>query len=115
MSGTLAHGSLPYVVVFSILKTHIDGLDAILGGGVRYPTDSTAFAFITGGPGTGKTLLALEMATRAWLHGEDGTTHLYYSVEHTPDSLLQKLEFDFEFYGEQAEIRPLAAFPMRGF
>lgn len=93
--------------MFSILKTHIDGLDAILGGGIRYPSDSTAFAFITGGPGTGKTLLALEMATRAWLHGEDGTTHLYYSVEHTPDSLLQKLEFDFEFYGETAEIRPL--------
>ena len=59
--------------MFEFLKTGIDGLDAILGGGIRYPAESSAFVFATGGAGSGKTILALEMLTRAWLHGEDGT------------------------------------------
>lgn len=60
--------------MFAYLKTGIDGLDGILAGGIRYPDDSAAFACIAGGPGTGKTLLALEMITRAFLDGEDGST-----------------------------------------
>lgn len=94
-------------MAFSILKTGIDGLDGILGGGIRYPSDSAAFVCISGGPGTGKTLLALEMAARAWLEGEDGSTFLYYSVEHSPDSLHMKLESDFDWFRKTADIRTL--------
>ena len=49
-------------------------------------------AIITGGPGTGKTLLGLEVVARAWLDGEDGSTYLYYSVEQTPVNVQNKLE-----------------------
>lgn len=88
---------------FATLKTGIDGLDGILGGGIRYPDDGAAFACIAGGPGTGKTLLALEMVVRAWLTAEDGT-FLYYSVEHSPDSIEKKLAFDFDWFRSDADI-----------
>ncbi|GAB4137642.1 MAG: hypothetical protein Fur0037_02910 [Planctomycetota bacterium] len=92
---------------FTILKTGIDGLDGILGGGIRYPSDGSCFVCIAGGPGTGKTLLALEMVTRAWLEGEDGQTFLYYSVEHSPESIERKLAHDFDWFGGDANIRVL--------
>ncbi|MHC4899587.1 MAG: RAD55 family ATPase [Planctomycetota bacterium] len=93
--------------MFDTFKTGIDGLDSILGGGIRYPNDSSCFVFITGGAGTGKTLLALEMLTRAWLRAADGATLLYYSVEHSPQTLHAKLAADFDFYGSDAEIEVL--------
>ncbi len=93
--------------MFEILKTQIDGLDAILAGGIRYPEGAATFAFITGGPGSGKTMLALELLTRAWLEGEDGSTCLYYSVEHSPINLHKKLSHDFDFYGTDAKITVL--------
>ena len=93
--------------MFEFLKTGIDGLDAILGGGIRYPAESSAFVFATGGAGSGKTILALEMLTRAWLTGEDGTTFLYYSVEHSPRNLFAKLKADFDFFGTDCEITEL--------
>jgi len=93
--------------VFEVLKTGIDGLDAILAGGIRYPRDGAAFVFVTGGPGTGKTVLALELVARAWLDAPAGSTCLYYSVEHTPRSLHRKLAFDFGYYGSEARIEAL--------
>jgi len=93
--------------MFHTLKTGIDGLDGILGGGIRYPKGSSCFVFVTGGAGSGKTLLALEMLTRAWLQAEDGATLLYYSVEHSPQTLHAKLAADFNFYGSDAEITVL--------
>ncbi len=93
--------------MFDILRTGIDGLDAILGGGIRYPADTAAFLFVTGGPGTGKSMLGLEMVSRAWLAAEDGATCLYYSVEQSPESLAKKLEGDFDWYRVPAEIVPL--------
>ena len=92
---------------FATLKTRIDGLDGILGGGIRYPDDSAVFLCLAGGPGTGKTLLALEIVVRAWLEGEDGAKFLYYSVEHTPESIHKKLASDFDFYGATAKITAL--------
>lgn len=89
---------------FTNLKTGIDGLDGILGGGIRYPDDAAAFVCVAGGPGAGKTLLALEMVVRAWLTGEDGT-YLYYSVEHTPDSVEKKLSSDFDWFQSDVEVR----------
>jgi KaiC/GvpD/RAD55 family RecA-like ATPase len=93
--------------VFSYLKTGIDGLDGVLAGGIRYPTDSAAFVCIGGGPGTGKTLLALEIVVRAFLDGRDGGTYLYYSVEHNPESIQKKIESDFDWYRQQANVRAL--------
>jgi KaiC/GvpD/RAD55 family RecA-like ATPase len=92
------------LAMFDVLKTGIDGLDAILAGGIRYPSGGAAFVFVTGGPGSGKTLLGLELVARQWLAVEDGSTCLYYSVEHTPRSLHRKLAFDFGFYGTDAQI-----------
>ncbi|MCB9888530.1 MAG: hypothetical protein H6836_03050 [Planctomycetes bacterium] len=93
--------------MFEFLKTGIDGLDAILGGGIRYPAGSSAFMFATGGAGSGKTMLALEMLTRAWLRGADGQTFLYYSVEHAPRNLCAKLQADFDYFGCTGEITEL--------
>ena len=93
--------------MFDILRTGIDGLDAILAGGIRYPADTAAFVFVTGGPGTGKSLLGLEMVVRAWLAGHDGATFLYYSVEQSPESMHKKLESDFDWYRMPAVIRVL--------
>jgi KaiC/GvpD/RAD55 family RecA-like ATPase len=94
-------------VSFTTLKTGIDGLDGILGGGIRYPDDAAAFVCIAGGPGTGKTMLALEMVVRAWLGESDGTC-LYYSVEHPPDSIEKKLASDFDWFrlGTDIQIEP---------
>ncbi|MFY9342995.1 MAG: ATPase domain-containing protein [Planctomycetota bacterium] len=89
---------------FATLKTGIDGLDGILGGGIRYPDDAAAFVCLAGGPGTGKTLLALEMVVRAWLADQEGATFLYYSVEHTPDSIHKKLAFDFDWFRAKVAI-----------
>ena len=94
--------------VFAYLKTGIDGLDGVLAGGIRYPEDAATFVCIAGGPGTGKTLLALEMIARAFLDGEDGDTYLYYSVEHTPESLHKKIESDFDWFrrGVPVAVQP---------
>lgn len=89
---------------FATLKTGIDGLDGILGGGIRYPDDAAAFLCLAGGPGTGKTLLALEMVVRAWLEEPEGATFLYYSVEHTPDSIQKKLSHDFDWFRARTAI-----------
>jgi len=94
-------------VTFAVFKTGIDGLDAILGGGIRYPDDSAAFVCIAGGPGTGKTLLALELVARAFLDGADGTTYLYYSVEHSPEGLYKKIESDFDWFRKEGTVTPL--------
>lgn len=89
---------------FVTLRTGIDGLDGILGGGIRYPEGDAAFVCIAGGPGTGKTLLALELVVRAWLEDKTGATFLYYSVEHTPDGLHKKLASDFDWFRSKAPI-----------
>lgn len=90
--------------MFEVLRTRIDGLDAVLAGGIRYPSGGAAFVFVTGGPGSGKTVLGLELVARQWLAGEDQSTCLYYSVEHTPRALFRKLAHDFAFYGSDAVI-----------
>ncbi len=106
MTGAHPAGTLCRTL-FETLKTGIDGLDAVLGGGVRYPAETAAFVLITGGPGSGKTLLALEMLARAWLTGPDGTTYLYYSVEQSPDDLHKKIAADFDHYGLQVDVETL--------
>lgn len=93
--------------MFDILPTGIDGLDAILGGGIRYPEDTAAFVFVTGETGTGKTLLGLELLTRAWWRDDrGGRTFLFYSIEQSPQDLHKKLIYDFgHYFGAPGEVR----------
>ncbi len=93
--------------MFETLPTGIEELDLILGGGIRYPRDAAAFVFITGGPGTGKTILGLELTARAWLGREEGGgVFLFYSVEQSPLDIQRKLEADFGYYFEcDREVR----------
>jgi len=62
------------------IPTHIRGLDAILHGGL--PKDRTTL--FSGGPGTGKTLLAMEFLYRSALAGEPG---LFISFEEQAEDI----------------------------
>src|SRR5687767_32187 len=86
------------------LPTGIDGLDLLLNGGLRYPRDGSLFAVILGGPGSGKTHLALEMAVRTLgrIEGRGGC-HVFYSLDQTPAELHAKVREDFDFYGLQGD------------
>ena len=85
--------------MFDVLPTGIDGLDALLSGGIRFPSESAAFVFVTGQAGTGKTLLGLEILTRAWWNDDQGgRSFLFYSVEQSPEDLYKKLDYDFGHY-----------------
>ncbi len=93
--------------MFEVLSTGIEELDLILGGGLRFPSEGAAFVFISGGPGTGKTILGLELVTRAWLgRKQGGGVFLFYSVEQAPEDLQKKLEHDFGYYfGAKRDVR----------
>ncbi len=95
--------------MFEILPTGIDGLDALLGGGIRYPEGTAAFLFVKGETGTGKTLLGLELLVRAWWSDDcGGRTFLFYSIEQSPTDLEKKLIHDFgNFFGAPGEIRTI--------
>ncbi len=72
--------------------TGIEGLDAILGGGV--PRASTVL--VTGPPGTGKTSLSFEFLVRGALEGEKG---LLVTTIEPPKKLVASVP-RFEFYDE---------------
>lgn len=81
------------------LPTDIDGLDLLLDGGLRHPHGGSVFMVILGGPGSGKTHLALEIATRtlARIDGNGGS-HVFYSLDQPPAELHAKLREDFGFF-----------------
>ena len=94
------------------LKTGIDGLDLLLDGGLRFPRSGSIFMAILGGPGSGKTHLALELAVRT-LAGLDersgnGGCHVFYSLDQSPSELYGKLREDFDFYGLDTQWRRIA-------
>jgi hypothetical protein len=47
------------------------------------------------------------MVVRAWLDDRAGGTFLYYSVEHSPDSIHKKLEHDFDWFRARTRIAAL--------
>jgi KaiC/GvpD/RAD55 family RecA-like ATPase len=82
------------------LPTGIDGLDLLLDGGLRYPASGSIFLVILGGPGSGKTHFALELAVRTLARERDpGACHVFYSLDQSPSELHAKLREDFDFYG----------------
>jgi KaiC/GvpD/RAD55 family RecA-like ATPase len=88
------------------LPTDIDGLDLLLDGGLRFPRDGSIFAVVLGGPGSGKTHLALELAVRTLARAEGrGACHLFYSLDQAPAELHAKIREDFDFYGMQGDWR----------
>jgi KaiC/GvpD/RAD55 family RecA-like ATPase len=98
-AATVAAGTIPAVTAYERLPTDIDGLDLLLDGGLRYPRDGSIFLVILGGPGSGKTHLALEIAVRTLrrLTGNGGS-HVFYSLDQTPAELHAKLREDFGFF-----------------
>ncbi len=74
------------------IKTGIDGLDNLIDGGFPKGT----FAVVTGGPGTGKTIFALQfLANGTQKYGEKG---LFITVEQsTEDIVSQAKQFGWDF------------------
>ena len=67
-------------MALNLIKTGIKGLDAVLKGGLR----QNSSILLTGGPGTGKTILALQYICEGAKLGEAG---LYITFEETVESL----------------------------
>ena len=96
------------------LVTGIDGLDLILDGGFRYPKGGSLFLVILGGPGTGKTHLALELAVRLLAQPEGaGAIHLLYGLDQSPQEIHGKLSDDFDHYGVRGTWDQVAGFIQR--
>lgn len=70
------------------IKTNIKGLDVLLGGGIPLHYN----VFVCGGPGTGKTSLAMEFLYRGALEGNNG---LFLSLEEDADSLIKNANATF--------------------
>lgn len=70
----------PETVSSERTRTHIKGLDEILGGGL--PAARTAL--VVGGPGCGKTVMAFEFIARGAMHDEPG---LFVSFEQSSSTL----------------------------
>ena len=66
--------------------TGIRGLDAILGGGI--PADRATL--VLGGPGAGKTVLAMQMLANAAISGNE--RGLFVSFEESPEDLVGHLQ-----------------------
>jgi circadian clock protein KaiC len=70
------------------VKTGIEGLDAMLFGGI--PEGSQVI--VAGGPGAGKTLLSFEYAYR---NAKAGVTSLFLALEEDPDRVLENAKNAF--------------------
>jgi len=72
-------------MAMNLIKTGIKGFDAILKGGLR----ENSSVLLTGGPGTGKTIFALQFICEGARLGEPG---LYITFEETVESLREYSE-----------------------
>ena len=99
----------PHAPAYQRLPTDIDGLDLLLDGGLRFPASGSIFMVILGGPGSGKTHLALELAVRTLNRIDSGSgeggCHVFYSLDQSPAELHAKLREDFDMYGMQGDWR----------
>lgn len=65
------------------IRSGIDGLDELIGGG--FPKGS--FVVVTGGPGTGKTIMGLQFLANGIKHGEKG---IFITVEEAPEEIINQ-------------------------
>lgn len=98
----ISRGDTISLVGEEIVKTGIEGLDKILGGG--FPRGRTIL--IVGGPGTGKTTLSLQfLYNGAVEYGENG---IYITVQESPEHIhkdMLKLGLDFEILEDEDRLR----------
>lgn len=74
-----------------VVKTGIDGLDAMLYGGI--PEGSQVI--IAGGPGAGKTLLSFEYCYR---NAKEGSTSLFFALEEEPERVIDNAKSAFKSF-----------------
>ncbi len=89
----------------NFVKTYVDGLDEILGKGIR----QGSVVLVSGAPGTMKTSLTYHILHENARHGEKG---LYVSLEQSRGSLLDHTEglgYRLEEVGERLSILDLAS------
>ncbi|MEM0159461.1 MAG: ATPase domain-containing protein [Candidatus Micrarchaeaceae archaeon] len=70
------------------MKTGIEGLDAMLYGGIP----EGAQVILSGGPGTGKTLLSFEFLYR---NAKAGNTSIFFALEETPSNIIENAKAAF--------------------
>lgn len=88
------------VEINSRIATGITGLDSILEGG--FPVNSTIL--VTGGPGAGKTILAIQFLLQGVKNGEHG---VFISMDERPDDLRKealKFGWDLTKYEDSGEL-----------
>jgi circadian clock protein KaiC len=74
------------VLMEARVRSGVPGLDEILGGGF-FPGQTYG---VTGGPGSGKSILSVEFLVRGAEHGERG---LYVTSEVSPEKLVKQMPF----------------------
>jgi circadian clock protein KaiC len=86
--------------MIKLMKTGIEGLDEILRGGLRVGSS----VLVTGPPGTGKTILAIQFILEGARKGEPG---IYITSEETVDDIreyAQALGFDIRKYEKKGLV-----------
>lgn len=84
-----------------VVSTGINGLDKVLGGG--YPDDT--LTLITGGPGTGKSIMGMQYLYNGLKKGDKG---LYISFEEDKNIILKQAKgfgWDFEKFEKKGNLK----------
>lgn len=89
------------------VPTYIDGLDLVLGGGLP-PGRST---LVAGGPGAGKTVMAMEFVARGATRGEPGVFLSFAHLRET-ESLRGEVRRLFDWLHERGVTAVITAEPM---
>ncbi len=72
------------------IKTGMDGLDELLGGGIPHKHN----VLVCGGPGTGKTTLCMQFLYQGAIHGEKG---MFISLEEEPNAIVDNLQSTYQW------------------
>ena len=75
------------------VRTHVKGLDDLISGGIPFFSQ----VLLSGGPGTGKTLLSLEMAYK---NAKLGINSAFISLEETRTSLMRNFKAAFPRFSD---------------
>ncbi|MGQ9515609.1 MAG: RAD55 family ATPase, partial [Thermoproteota archaeon] len=98
----MAKPSTVRVVEDELVRTGIDGLDKVLGGGIP----RGRCVLVMGGPGTGKTTLSIQFLYNGAIeYGENG---IYITLQESPEHIrkdMLKIGLDFEILEEEDRLR----------